>query len=187
MVIILKGLFMQSPTPQRRWLVALAVVSTLGFGSGLALSQGAERHHGADGVRHAPSPEQMARGVEHRIDGIIKAVDGTPAQKTQLLQLSQAALADMKPLHEQQMAGRKQGLQLLAATVVDRRALEALRVQQIALADAMSKRRVQHLADAAEVLTPAQRSKLAERMQKLGGVGHGGRPDGMGFGGGFGR
>ncbi|MGA8515703.1 MAG: Spy/CpxP family protein refolding chaperone [Burkholderiaceae bacterium] len=170
---------------RRRW-AALAAVSALSLGTGLALSQDAQHPHGPGRMGHAPSAEHMARGMERRIDGIIKAVDGTPEQRARLLQLSQAAMAEMKPLHGQRMAIHKQGAQLMAAPVIDRRALEALRVQQMALDDTISKRRVQHLADAAEVLTPAQRSKLAERMQKHGAMGHG-RHGGMGFGAGFAR
>lgn len=175
---------MQTPSSPRRFWAALATIITLGLGSSLALSQATERPHGP-GDRHAPSAERMARGIEHRIDSIIKAVDGTPEQKARLLQLSQVAMSDMQPLREQQAAVRREGMQLLATPVIDRRALEALRVRQIALADTLSKRRVQHLADAADVLTPAQRSKLAERMQKHGAMEHGGRTGGMGFGGGF--
>jgi periplasmic protein CpxP/Spy len=180
MVTILKGLSMQSTSLLRRRWAALAIVSALGMGSGLALSQDAQRHHGPGGMGHAPSAEHMARGMEHRVDGIIKAVDGTPEQRARLLQLSQAAMAEMKPLHGQQRALRTQSMHLLAAPVIDRRALDVLRAQHMALADTISKRRTQHLADAADVLTPAQRSKLAQRMHQ-----HGGRHGGMGFGGGF--
>jgi periplasmic protein CpxP/Spy len=114
------------------------------------------------------SAEHMAQAMDHRISRMIKAVNGTPEQKDRLMKLSQAAMADMKPLREQQMAARKKGLELLAAPSVDRNALEQLRAQQASLHDAMSKRMTQHLADAAEVLTPAQRTKLAERMKQRG-------------------
>jgi periplasmic protein CpxP/Spy len=114
------------------------------------------------------SAEHMAQAMEHRISRMIWAVDGTPEQKDRLMKLSQAAMADMKPLREQQMAARKKAMTLLAAPSVDRNALEQLRAQQSTLHDAISKRMTQHLADAAEVLTPAQRSKLAERMKQRG-------------------
>jgi periplasmic protein CpxP/Spy len=132
------------------------------------------------------SAEHMAKAMDHRINRMIKAVDGTPEQKDRLMKLSQAAMADMKPLREQQMAARKKGMELLAAPSVDRNALEQLRAQQASLHDAMSKRMTQHLADAAEVLTPAQRTKLAERMKQRGE--HAGMHGGMhGMRGGHGR
>ena len=65
--------------------------------------------------------------MDHRISGMIKAVDGTPEQKDKLTKLAQAAMADMKPLREQQMAARKKGMDLLAAPTVDRNALEQVR------------------------------------------------------------
>ncbi len=132
------------------------------------------------------SSEHMAQAMDHRISRMVKAVDGTPEQKDRLMKLSQAAMADMKPLREQQMAARKKGMELLAAPSVDRNALEQLRAQQSTLRDAMSKRMTQHMADAAEVFTPAQRSKLAERMKQR--AEHGGEHGGMhGMRGGHGR
>lgn len=134
--------------------------------------------------------------LDRRIDHMVKEVDGTPEQKDRLVKLAQNAMTDVKPLREQHMAARKKGMELLAAPSVDRGALEQLRAQQIQLADNMSKRMVQHMADAAEVLTPAQRSKLAERMKARGEHGgrwgrhggHGGPGGGMGgFFGGWGH
>ncbi len=52
------------------------------------------------------------------------------------------------------------------APSIDRVALEALRAEQMQRADAMSKRVLAAVADAAEVLTPAQRVRFAEHMKK---------------------
>jgi len=57
-------------------------------------------------------------------------------------------------------------MELLSAPAIDRAAIERLRAEQIQGADAVSKRMAQAFADAAEVLTPDQRKKIAERMQK---------------------
>ena len=56
-------------------------------------------------------------------------------------------------------------MDLLKAPTIDRAAIEGLRSQQMAVADAISKRVSTAFADTAEVLTPEQRVKLAERMQ----------------------
>jgi periplasmic protein CpxP/Spy len=160
--------------------------SLLAAGSLVALAAYAQAPNPAPPAgRAAPSAEHMAKAMDHRISGMLKAVDGTPEQKDKLTKLAQAAMADMKPLREQQMAARKKGMELLAAPTVDRNALEQVRAQQTSLQDAISKRMTQHMADAAEVLTPAQRSKLAERMKQHGehgGMrgGHGGRGHGRG-------
>jgi periplasmic protein CpxP/Spy len=178
-------------SPTRRWFTSLAAMGGLAV---LASSVQAQTPPPADGRGpHGHSPEDMAKGLGRRIDHLIKAIDGTPEQKDKLLKLAQTAMTEMQPLREQHMAARKKGLVLLAAPSIDRAALEQLRSQQISLADTMSKRMLQHMADAAEVLTPAQRSKLAERMQKRGEGrgrwGHrGGHEGGMGgFMGGMGR
>ncbi len=48
---------------------------------------------------------------------------------------------------------------------IDRAAIEAFRAEQLALADAASKRFAQAVGDAAEVLTPDQRQKAHELLQ----------------------
>jgi Spy/CpxP family protein refolding chaperone len=111
-------------------------------------------------------PEEMAHRLDWRIGRLIKDVGGTPDQKNRLVAIWTAALADLQPLREQLRQARRAGLQLLAAPVIDRRALEQQRVAQMQLADARSKRMVQAMADAAEVLTPEQRLKVAERMKR---------------------
>ena len=55
----------------------------------------------------------------------------------------------------------------VAVDGVDRAAIEALRAEQLALADAASKRFAQALGDTAEVLTPEQRRKIDDRLTEL--------------------
>ena len=50
----------------------------------------------------------------------------------------------------------------MTAPTIDRTAIERLRAEQIALAETASKRIAQALADAAEVLNPEQRKKVAD-------------------------
>ena len=59
-------------------------------------------------------------------------------------------------------SARQRGRTLLTQPSIDRGAIEALRAEQLALADAASKRLAQALADAAEVLTPEQRRRIYE-------------------------
>ncbi|MFN9773200.1 MAG: Spy/CpxP family protein refolding chaperone [Burkholderiales bacterium] len=102
-------------------------------------------------------------------DRVVSAVDGTPEQKLKLQGIAQAAMTDLAPLREQARAARRDGIALLSAAAIDRGAIEALRAKQMGLADGASKRLAQAMADTAEVLTPEQRVKLAERMQKRAG------------------
>jgi len=78
------------------------------------------------------------------------------------------AVKDLLPVHDKAHAARKRAVELLAADHIDRGAIEALRVEHIQLAEQASKRFTQALADVAEVLTPAQRKQIAERMESFG-------------------
>jgi Spy/CpxP family protein refolding chaperone len=159
----------------RRAAKALLALTAVSF-VGLAAAQApAGPPAGGPGGKGGPGMERMA---ERRIDHIIKEVDGTPEQKAKLTQLAAAAQKDMQPLREQLMSARKKGLDLLAAPTVDRAALEKLRAEQTQLMDTLSKRMLTHMADAAEVLTPAQRAKLAEKMKSRGEQGGRGRMHG---------
>jgi periplasmic protein CpxP/Spy len=179
---------MHNPVNSRRWFTSLAALGGL---AAMATSAHAQTTPPDGRGPGGPSAEDMAKMLNRRIDHLIKEIDGTPDQKDRLTKLAQSAMTDMKPLREQHMAARKKAMELLSAQSVDRSALEQLRAQQIQLADTMSKRMVQHMADAADVLTPAQRAKLAARMKERGERGghrghHGGGHDGGAMGGLFG-
>jgi protein CpxP len=146
----------QQPDSRRRWFAGLAAVG------GLALL-------GAQAQAHAwgrLDPEERARRMEWRVGRLVEEAGGTPQQKDRLVAIATAALADLRPLREQMRESRRRGLELLATPVIDRRALEQVRATQMQLADAKSRRTVQAMADAAEVLTPEQRLKVAERLKQ---------------------
>ncbi len=152
-----------STLPKRHIFQGLAAVTTLALLGKAAAQPRGERGDATD-------------MIERRIDHMIQAINGTPEQKAKLTAIAQAAMADMKPLREQHIAARKKGMELLAAPTIDRGALEQLRAQQIQLADSMSRRMLAQMSDAAEVLTPGQRTQLAEKMKSRGERGsHGGR------------
>lgn len=146
----------QAPA-RRRWIASMAAMGGLGlFG---VQAQAAWERGRLD-------PEERARRMQWRIGRMVQEVGGTPQQRDQIVAIATAALADLKPLREQAREARRRGLELLAAPVIDRRALEQLRATQMQIADARSRRRLQATADAAEVLTPEQRLKVTERMKQ---------------------
>jgi Spy/CpxP family protein refolding chaperone len=120
--------------------------------------------HMRDGM--SKDPASMDQRVEVMIKRFASKVDASDEQKDKLAAIAKSAVADLAPLREKAQAARKQAIEILAAANVDRAAIERLRAEQIQLADAGSKRLAQAFADAAEVLTPEQRNKLAERMQR---------------------
>jgi periplasmic protein CpxP/Spy len=149
----------------RRWKIAgisAAVVGVLTLG---ACSHAGHRGWaGGPGMAGPADPERAAQFAEKMADRLVSRVDGTPEQRQRIAGIAQGATTDLLPLREQARATRLQSIELLRAPTVDRAGIEALRVEQLRLADAASKRLAQAIGDAAEVLTPEQRAKLAERM-----------------------
>jgi Spy/CpxP family protein refolding chaperone len=143
----------------RRWFAGIAAAGGLGLLVGAAQAQGWGRGRAGPG-------ERGGRRMEYRIGRMLDDVGGTPEQKSRLVAIMQAAIADIRPLRDQAREARRQGLDLLAAPVIDRAALERTRAAQIQATDARSRRMVQAMADAAEVLTPEQRVKVAQRMKQ---------------------
>lgn len=139
------------------------------LGSALVAGAGAfaiDRHqemqamHGGDPAAH----------VDHMLKHLYVELDATDAQKARIDPLVKQAMQDLKPLHVQLRDAHAKVLQTLTQPTVDRAALEASRAQALQLADQASKRLVQLVADVGDVLTPAQRQKLADHLGKM----HGG-------------
>lgn len=125
-----------------------------------------QRHHGGPGHGAGPmSPERVDARIDRMAQRLVDSVDGTPEQKQKVSEIAKAAAKDLRELRKQAGDLRRQGMDLLKAPTIDRAAIEALRSQQMTVADAISKRVATAFADSAEVLTPEQRAKLAERMQ----------------------
>lgn len=90
--------------------------------------------------------------------------DGTPKQRAQLKVIANSVHTDLGTFHAQFRTAHQRAHVLLLRSTVDRAGLEALRVEQMQQADLMSRRIVRGLADAAEVLTPSQRVRLAAHL-----------------------
>ena len=150
----------QPGNTRRRWFAGLAALGGLGL-------LGAQAQAHGWGRRRRLDPEEMARRLDWRIGRLVQEAGGTPAAEGPAggdrhrgagRPSGRCASRCGKP--------RRAGLDLLAAPVIDRRALEQLRATQMQVADARSRRMVQAMADAAEVLTPEQRVKVAERLKQ---------------------
>ena len=143
-------------------LIALAA----GFVGGYA---GRSFAHGAGNLMSETlDPARMDEHVERMVKHFAVEVDATPEQKDKLTAIAKGAARDLAPTAGKIRNARRQAIDLMGAQTVDRAAIENLRAEQFALMDAGSKRLTQALADAADVLTPAQRRKLAERAEHFG-------------------
>jgi protein CpxP len=111
--------------------------------------------------------------VEVRADRMIRhlavEIDATAEQQDKLRAIVRGAVKDLLPVREKLLAARATARELLTQQTIDRAAIERLRADQIAVHDAASKRVVGAIADAAEVLTPEQRRKLAAMLPPRGG------------------
>lgn len=122
---------------------------------GMAGPQHAAMHRMAPGM-HAGMPKIPER--------MLDAVGASAEQKSKLREIFKAAGDDLRGQHESGRALHAQMMALMAAPQVDAAAAEALRQKQLAAHDIASKRMLQAMLDAQAVLTPEQRSKLAEQM-----------------------
>lgn len=132
---------------------------------GALASASAFAHRG----RHAQGPidpAQMDERIERFIRHLAVEVDATPEQQQKLAVIAKDAARDLAPLRSRGLEMRKQAVALFTAPNVDRNAVEQLRVARMQHADATSRRMTQALTDAAEVLSPEQRKKAAERAAR---------------------
>jgi len=139
------------------------VAAALAIGGVVAHAEAA----GHDG-HHRGGPAMMAPGglfgghIEHMLD----VVNATDAQRSQIEAIFKAARQDLSGQREAGMKLHQQMATLYTATNIDAAAIEATRAQISAQHEAASKRLSQASIDAARVLTPEQRAKIAEVMKK---------------------
>jgi periplasmic protein CpxP/Spy len=163
-----------SKSAKRRKFFKRAAIATLIGGVAAAIGFKAYAEEGGCGWHRAgfaAGPLDPAAVDEH-LDRMLKhlyvEIDATEEQKQKLEPIVKQAAKDLLPLRDKARAARKRAVELLTADAVDRAAVEALRAEQIQLAEQASRRLTQALADVAEVLTPAQRRQIAERMERHG-------------------
>ena len=148
-------------------MIALAVGGTALFAN-YAFSQpgfGPGGWHGRAFMMGPMDPAQIEDRADRAVRHLAIEVDATADQQERLRAVVKSAVKDLLPMREKAQAARQRGRELLLQQNIDRAAIESFRVEQIALADAFSKRLAQALADAASILSAEQRNKLADRMR----------------------
>lgn len=149
----------------RRWTIAAATATLIAAGSWAGISHAEDggdwggHHHGMHGDA---TPEMNAKHVDRMVAHLL--ADATPEQKSKVTALANAAFADLQPLRAKRRAAHAEGIKILTEATVNRAALEQVRMNEMQLAEQTSKRMMQALADIADVLTPAQRVKLADHF-----------------------
>ena len=112
----------------------------------------------------ALDPATLDAHLDRALKRLYVEIGATDAQKEQLAPIVKSAARELLPLRAKMHAARRQAVDLLSQQSIDRAALEALRADQVKLAEQASQRLTQALADVADVLTPEQRKQLAERI-----------------------
>jgi Spy/CpxP family protein refolding chaperone len=146
-----------------RFLFALVIALVAGVAGGFI---GKSFAHGHSFMGLSSDPAKRDVQVEHRVKRFASRVDATPEQQQKLTAIAKDAAKDIAPMREKLHSAGRQALEITAAPTIDRAAMERLRAEQVAVADSVSKRITQALADAADVLTPEQRQKVAGRLNE---------------------
>lgn len=150
--------------------VLLALVAgTAGGYIGKTFAQGGPGYFGMHHASHATmasDPARMNEHVERMVKHFAVETDASPAQQEKLSGIVKSAFADLAPLRDKLRTARVDAIKLMKADTVDRAAIERLRADQLLVAETTSKRLTQAIADAADVLTPQQRQKVAGNLEK---------------------
>ena len=170
------------------WIAVLVVVAGVtgaaaasafngpGFGHGFGPGFPVRWHHGFGGPM---DPAQIEDRADRMVRHAAIELDATNEQQDKLRAIVKSAVKDILPMRERAQAARNKARDLLTQDKVERADIEKFRSEQAVLADAFSKRIAQAIGDAAEVLSPEQRRKLADRLPPpgrgpgFGPVGHG--------------
>ncbi len=157
-----------NPPKVRRGRGRTVLFGALFLGVAAVLTAGGLQAFGFRPFRHGSRGSMELAQVEKKIDRIagwvVEDLGGTPEQQARLSAIAKAAAKDLAPVHDELVLARRQAVEILTAAQVDRAALEAHRARQMQLLTTVSERLTTAVADAADVLTPEQRVKAADRL-----------------------
>jgi protein CpxP len=145
----------------KSWALALLAAAALSLGIS-ALGQTPPT--GTTPPAHAHAGMAPGHSADAMSQHLYSTLNVTDAQKAKLDPLMKQTATDFGDFHAQLGSGHDQIMTLLTANTVDRSALERMRAAKIREMDLVSKRLVDHLADVAEALTPAQRKQARDAM-----------------------
>ena len=116
---------------------------------------------GGGGPGHGAGP--MMGGMLPRM---LDRVNATPEQREQSKQIVESHRGDRETQRQERQALQAQAMALFSQPTVDAKALEALRLKQVAMFDATSQRMAKAMLEVSRVLTPEQRKQMAEQMSQ---------------------
>lgn len=146
----------------------LAVTAGTAAIAGAGLAAGHPAPHEMLGMsRHGGMAAMDPAAMDAHVDKMLAEMvpDATAEQKARLKTIAKAVHSDLGGVHAQFGQAHQQAHALLLQPTIDRAGLEALRVEQVRQVDVASQRVVAAIADAAEVLTPEQRVRIAAKLK----------------------
>lgn len=148
-----------------RWILTglLAITAGTAAVAGTILASPGQTLHGMHGHNSMTDSATIDAHFNKMFTELLP--DGTAEQKARLKVIAKSVHADLGTVHAQFSPVHQRAHALLLQSTVDRAGLEALRAEQMQQIDLASKRIVGSLADAAEVLTPAQRVRLSANLK----------------------
>ena len=123
---------------------------------------------GAVAAKANGGPHGHGFGHGFGLERALKSVEATKEQRQEIWTIVDAAKSEIRPMVFEMSDERDRLAALLGAPAIDRAAVEALRKEALAKADAVSARATEALLDAAEKLTPEQRAELLEKRRSFG-------------------
>ena len=166
----------RTATPRRKSRkarIAIAAAAILGLGTaiGVVALEGPGhggwhgwkewRHHG-----HGASEVHVREHAKSFAERVLDEVDATAAQRDQIDKVLDTFVTKAWPLREQHREHRQTLIAELGRPEVRREALEELRTQELAIADALSGELVDALFAVSGILDGDQRLALAERLTR---------------------
>jgi Spy/CpxP family protein refolding chaperone len=113
---------------------------------------------------HGGNPEAMREHVNVALKWALRDVDATAEQQERVQAIVDGALGDLVRLRERHRANHDALKAALGAASIDRSQLEETRKAEMTVIDEATRRIVQAVADAGDVLSPEQREKLLEHV-----------------------
>jgi Spy/CpxP family protein refolding chaperone len=146
---------------KKLWMVGAmaALLVGLGFVS-FARAHGPWHHH-------ARTPEEMHARMERHMEHLLDEVDANDAQRAKVEAIVDSTAPKMFALAQEGHTLHQQIKQALLAEQVDRARIEDAKQKLDGLAERMAATALDGLTSVSEVLTPAQRQEVADKLARF--------------------